>query len=642
MKKFAISILIIVMLFVQPAFAEVITTNQTEGYADYVYVAGDPDNYPVEYYDKDAKAYRGIIPEMLSKISDISDIDFVYINGDKTDKDTMGENLQVDIVSSADGVDVYGKGYLDIVSYESDGKVKKYGLAFTQLADDSMIAQMKTAINAISDDEKNGIFLSYASESTGINYILLIGATILLLILIAFVLLLAVHIKRMKEKNEIDRMTDYETGMGNLQFFKYHFRYTISDESRSLYYIAYIILDSSYLRSYHGESSFEDVLKYTASILSEHTGDREISARITENGFAYAFQSNNDADAELRLTEVMNKLNGFENMKEKSNKLVFHSAMYHLAVADKNCEILLFNLRKNCNKIFGTDRQLICCDIHAMNSIQEEKKITESILKGFENNEFKMYLQFIVDNKSKRIVSAEALSRWDSPSKGLIGPSKYIENMEMAGLISRHDFYMFELACLQLEKWKETAFENITLSCNFTRITLSEENFIDKLSMISNSYSFDKSKIAIEITEDAMEKDRKTATENVTRCKELGFRVYLDDLGSGYTSLENLCDYPIDVVKIDRDILLKTESEKGKDLFTGIVALAHSLNIKVICEGVETEEQNTLVSSSDCDFIQGWYYSKALPLEECETFIKNHALKYSKLTNRITSPYRIL
>ena len=259
-----------------------------------------------------------------------------------------------------------------------------------------------------------------------------------------------------------------------------------------------------------------------------------------------------------------------------------------------------------------------------MNMIQEEKKITESILKGFEKNEFKMYLQFIVDNKTKKIVSAEALSRWDSPDKGLVGPGKYIGNMEIAGLISKHDFYMFELACRQLEKWKGTAFENIALSCNFTRITLSEENFIDKLKMISNSYSFDKSKIAIEITEDAMEKDRETATNNVRLCKEIGFRVYLDDLGSGYTSLANLCDYPIDVVKIDRDILLKTENEKGKDLFTGIIALAHSLNIKVICEGVETEEQNTLVSSSACDFVQGWYYSKALPLEECESFIDKY------------------
>ena len=256
----------------------------------------------------------------------------------------------------------------------------------------------------------------------------------------------------------------------------------------------------------------------------------------------------------------------------------------------------------------------------------EEKKIAESILKGLENNEFKMYLQFIVDNQTKRITSAETLSRWDSQENGLIGPGNYIKTMEITGLISKHDFYMFERACRQLEKWDGTQYKEIAISCNFTRITLSEENFIDKLTMISKEYQFDRSKLSIEITEDAIEKDRETATKNVMLCKELGFKVYLDDLGSGYTSLANLCDYPIDVVKIDRDILLKTDTPRGRNLFTGIIALAHSLNIKVICEGVETEAQNKLVSLSDCDFIQGWYYSKPIPLEECESFI----YKYTK------------
>ncbi|MBQ6613837.1 MAG: EAL domain-containing protein, partial [Clostridia bacterium] len=105
-------------------------------------------------------------------------------------------------------------------------------------------------------------------------------------------------------------------------------------------------------------------------------------------------------------------------------------------------------------------------------------------------------------------------------------------------------------------------------------------------------------------------------------------KVYLDDLGSGYTSLSNLCDYPIDIVKIDRDILLKTDNKRGKDLFSGIVALAHSLNMSVICEGVETEEQNALMRESGCDYIQGWYYSKAMPIDECETFIEKHKEKH--------------
>ncbi len=624
MKKFVLLFLTALVFCMQPVFSEVITTQKTEGYAEYVYIAGNPDNYPIEYYDEETKAYKGVIPDLLKEISESTGLNFVYINGDKKDREILGENLQVDIVSSVSENTSYGKDYIELIAYEKGGEIIRAGLSFTSLADESKIAQIKSTIGEIPETQRDGIYLSYATQKAKPHYSWFIALGMLLLLLFSSIIVLIIRIKRIRKENEVDKMTDPETGMGNLQFFKYHFRYTVGDISRNLYHIAYIVLDSSYLRSYHGDSSFEEVLRYTASVLLENTGDREISARITENGFAFAFQAVSNEDAKKRLQEVLDKLNSFEEMKEKSNKLVFHCATYHLQPSDKNCEILLFNLRKNCNKIFGTDKQIIYCDTHSMNMVQEEKKITENILKGFENNEFKMYLQFIVDNKTKKIVSAEALSRWDSREKGLLGPGKYIENMEMSGLISRHDFYMFELACRQLEKWSDTEYKDISISCNFTRITLSEKHFIDKLKMIASSYNFEKSKIAIEITEDAIEKDRETATENVKLCKELGFRVYLDDLGSGYTSLANLCDYPIDVVKIDRDILLKTDTKRGKDLFSGIIALAHSLNISVICEGVETAEQNALVSESTCDYIQGWYYSKALPLEECEAFIHTY------------------
>lgn len=629
MKKFMVFFLALSALLVQPAFAEVRTTKNTEGFTDYVYVAGEADNYPVEYYDELARCYAGIIPDLLREISERTGINFVYINGDKSDREGLGANLQVDIVSSAEGRGNYGRDYLELVAFRQNGRRISAGLAFTALAGEDTVSAIKDAAAGISASVRNGIYLSYASRDPSANITLLVTALILALFLTGLVAALILRIRRIKKINVSERITDSETGMGNLHYFKYHFTNTIDDISRNLYHLAYIVLDSSYLRSYHGDSSFEEILGYTASVLAEHTGDREISARIAENGFAYAYQSTNEEDAKLRLEELMNKLNSFENMKGKSSKLVFHAATYQLLSTDRNCEILLFNLRKNCNNIFGSDRQIIYCDTRSMNTVQEEKKITESILKGFENDEFKMYLQFIVDNKTRRIVSAEALSRWDSMEKGLLSPGRYIENMEMSGLISRHDFHMFELACRQLEKWSSTKYRDITISCNFTRITLSEESFIDRLTMISDAYDFDRAKLSIEITEDAIEKDRDTARSNVTKCKELGFRVYLDDLGSGYTSLANLCDYPIDVVKIDRDILLKTDSQKGRDLFTGIVALAHSLNIKVICEGVETPEQNTLVTRSKCDYIQGWYYAKALPLEECEAFIEKHSARYS-------------
>lgn len=256
-----------------------------------------------------------------------------------------------------------------------------------------------------------------------------------------------------------------------------------------------------------------------------------------------------------------------------------------------------------------------------------EKKLLKQITNGFKNQEFKMYLQFIVDSKTEKIVSAETLSRWESASGDLVFPGTYIGLMEKSGLIVNFDYYMFNKVCNKLSQWKGTEFDGVTLSCNFTRITISEKGFAEKIVAIAKQYDFDRSKLLIEITEDSLEKNLVTAMYNIIKVKQLGFRMALDDLGSGYTSLVSLCEYPIDTVKIDREILLLAGTERGKRLFCGITSLARYLNLKVVCEGIETEEQRQLAVEAGCDYIQGWYYSKALSENEAEAFAKQYMRK---------------
>lgn len=256
-----------------------------------------------------------------------------------------------------------------------------------------------------------------------------------------------------------------------------------------------------------------------------------------------------------------------------------------------------------------------------------EKLLLNKIRSGLKNKEFKMHLQFIVDNKTKRIVSSEALSRWETSEGEVIMPGKYIGLMEKSGLITKFDYYMFESVCDKLSQWADTDLKELTISCNFTRITISEKDFVTKIKNIAERYEFDRSKLIMEITEDSIEKNLDVARNNIIKAKELGFHIALDDIGSGYTSLISLCEYPIDIVKIDREVLLLSEKESGKKLFLGIISLIHNLNLKVVCEGVETEKQNTLVSESECDYIQGWYYSKALPEASAEIFYKEYMEK---------------
>ena len=144
-------------------------------------------------------------------------------------------------------------------------------------------------------------------------------------------------------------------------------------------------------------------------------------------------------------------------------------------------------------------------------------------------------------------------------------PGKYIGLMEKSGLITKFDYYMFESVCDKLSKWGDTDFYEITISCNFTRITISEKDFVAKIKDIVERYEFDRSKLIIDV-----------ARDNIIKAKELGFRIALDDIGSGYTSLISLGEYPFDIVKIDREVLLLSEKESGKKLFWGIISVSLS------------------------------------------------------------------
>lgn len=263
----------------------------------------------------------------------------------------------------------------------------------------------------------------------------------------------------------------------------------------------------------------------------------------------------------------------------------------------------------------------------AVRNHTKERFLLKKIRNGLKNREFKTHLQFVVDNKTKKIVSCEALSRWITSEGEVILPGRYIGVMEKSGLIINFDYYMFENVCAKLAAWSGTEFDGIKMSCNLTRITISEKDFVDRIKAIADAYTFDKSKLIIEITEDSIEKNLDVARANIQTIKKMGFSVALDDIGSGYTSLISLCDYPIDIVKLDRALLLLADKEIGRKLFLGVMSFIQDLGLKVVCEGVETEEQNALISESNCDHIQGWYYSKALPTRDAENFARAYMEK---------------
>lgn len=246
-------------------------------------------------------------------------------------------------------------------------------------------------------------------------------------------------------------------------------------------------------------------------------------------------------------------------------------------------------------------------------------ELRNQTLEAVKSGQFQMFLQLVV-TKDGQIAGGEALSRWKHPQLGLLYPKSYIGLMEEEKTIGELDFFMLEEACRLLECWKQEG-RNLRISCNFARATLEGAGFAQRVEEIVKEYDFDPSQLIIEITEDIVENDRKTALMNVSRCKELGFRVALDDLGSGFTNFYDLQHYPADVAKIDRSILQAAVDQRGIALLQGMIELVHRLDMVALCEGVETEEQAELLRQMGCDFMQGFYFHRPISKEEANRIV---------------------
>ena len=312
----------------------------------------------------------------------------------------------------------------------------------------------------------------------------------------------------------------------------------------------------------------------------------------------------------------MSRLNRFNSDVITKYHIHFQAGIFHLDAPNIPCEKALFNARHGFYHARETGASYVFADSKLLQREEYVRSLKKKLSDALDKKEFRLYVQYIFDGKGKTACGAEALSRWDSPEAGVISPTEYINMLETAEMIDELDFYILEECCRTLQDWKQTPKKNLWLSCNMTRITLSSENFAERFAEIVKKFDFDIGKLVIEITEDALAESKKLVMDNIAICKQMGCHIALDDFGCGYSSVKDLNDYPIDIIKIDRELIIESNTEKGRQLLSGIIKLAHYLGIKALCEGVQTEEELTVSVEAACDYIQGYLLARTNPADE--------------------------
>lgn len=255
--------------------------------------------------------------------------------------------------------------------------------------------------------------------------------------------------------------------------------------------------------------------------------------------------------------------------------------------------------------------------------ILEKTKLEADLRRAIENDEFELYYQPQMNLKTEKIIGAEALIRWNHPTRGLVSPAYFIPLAESTGLIVSIGKWVIETVCNQYMEWKKKGYDEIVISVNVSSIQLQQKDFIFFIKETLEKYDMKPELLNIEITESTLMKSIDSVAEKLKSLKDLGVGVSLDDFGTGYSSLSYLKKLPIDTLKIDKSFVDDVKNGSVEEAITAeIIQLAHKMKIDVVAEGVEEEVQLQVLRVQNCDKIQGYVLSRPLPKEKVEIFLK--------------------
>ncbi|MEO6975537.1 MAG: EAL domain-containing protein, partial [Gallionella sp.] len=245
--------------------------------------------------------------------------------------------------------------------------------------------------------------------------------------------------------------------------------------------------------------------------------------------------------------------------------------------------------------------------------------LENQLRRAIDNEEFVLHYQPKVNMVSGKVTGAEALIRWNDPRTGLVPPGRFIPLLEETGLIFEVGRWAMRQAIEDNLRWRKAGLAVIRIAVNVSPLQLRNPGFIDEIKQKLTVDPHAAEGLELEITESLIMKDVKRSVSSLQAIREMGVTIAIDDFGTGFSSLSYLAKLPVDTLKIDRSFVIEMDTPEGEALVSTIIKLAHSLNFKVVAEGVETEKQSRQLLSLNCDEMQGFLFSKPVPAEIFET-----------------------
>lgn len=371
----------------------------------------------------------------------------------------------------------------------------------------------------------------------------------------------------------------------------------------------------------YGKEAGDNVLVYVANILKDLARENDgIVARIQGDYFALYISHQDDYDALLN--------NIYAILKDKYNvsNVTFRLGIYRAESTKESVELRLERAKKVCDEIRQSNNKFfnIYSEEDQKNQLFKER-LNHDFNKAIKNKEFKVFYQPKVNIVGDKYVlsSAEALVRWIHPELGFISPGMFIPLFEENGNIRILDRYVWREAANQIREWKEKFNVTLPVSVNVSRVDMFDADIVNTINNIVLESGISPSDIYLEITESAYNNETDQIIGIINGLREKGFRIEIDDFGSGYSSLNTLATLSFDVLKLDMKFVKDMFKNEKTLKMVGIVSdIAKYLNVIIVAEGVETVEQLNKLKEMKYDIVQGYYFSKPVNSVEFEQFFK--------------------
>jgi diguanylate cyclase (GGDEF)-like protein/PAS domain S-box-containing protein len=282
----------------------------------------------------------------------------------------------------------------------------------------------------------------------------------------------------------------------------------------------------------------------------------------------------------------------------------------------KNADTAMYQAKENGRQSFRFFKPAM--NVRAV----ERQSIEESLRRALERNEFALHYQPKIDLRTGAITGAEALLRWTHSTHGLVSPARFIPVAEDCGLILPIGAWVLREACAQARAWVDAGLPVATMAVNVSAMEFRNENFLGNLTAILTETGFDPRSLELELTESVLMKRAESTASILQSVRERGVQVAVDDFGTGYSSLSYLRKFPVDALKIDQSFVRQIGDGEDTTLVTAVIAMARSLKLRVVAEGVETVGELTFLRAHQCDEAQGYYFSRPVPPQQFATLLK--------------------